>query len=144
MLTTPSMLSMLPAQRNYKLNAVVSAGEKCSQPLVDKWGAYPFFDAYGATECTIYSTIGRRFIGDEMVHVGCAIDGSELLIFDETLTNILPHGNTGHIVIAGNGVALGYHNRSDLNIKKFFERNGHRHYVTGDDGYINENGNLVF
>ncbi len=143
-LMTPSMLSMLPAAECRHLQHVVSAGEKCSASLVETWSQRcAFYDAYGATEATIYTTITRKIPETAMSNVGKPMCGSQIAILDEEGVEQGP-GQTGEICILGVGVSRGYHRRPELNEKKFLSRGGARLYRTGDIGYLDGAGFLHF
>ncbi|MCI3208036.1 MULTISPECIES: amino acid adenylation domain-containing protein [Pandoraea] len=141
-LMTPSMLSLLPADTYPALRHVVSAGEKCNQQTVDTWSPVShFYDAYGATEATIYTTIVRKTPDTPLTCVGSAMTGSEIVIADERGES-LPTGDIGEICIVGNAVSAGYRNRPDLNARVFIALDGKRAYHTGDIGYLDAQGRL--
>jgi len=143
-LMTPSMLSLLPNQNYPSMKCVVSAGEKCNSELVKFWSQHStFYDAYGATEATIYTTLIKKTPETPLNCVGKPMDGSSLLIVDEDKNN-LEHGVTGEIYIIGNAVSSGYYNRPELNKQKFLKINGKPAYATGDLGSLDNNGNLYF
>lgn len=52
--------------------------------------------------------------------------------------NILPEGERGEIVIAGNTVSVGYYQEPDLTQKAFGMMGEKRIYHTGDEGWIEE------
>lgn len=141
-LMTPSMLSLLPADTYPALRYVVSAGEKCGRQTVDTWsGVSNFFDAYGATEATIYTTILRKTADTPLACVGAAMTGSEIAIVDENGERVSP-GEVGEICIIGDAVSGGYRNRPELNARVFITLDGARAYRTGDIGYLDERDRL--
>ncbi|TCW84919.1 hypothetical protein C5O80_06640 [Burkholderia sp. SRS-46] len=141
-LMTPSMLSLLPADAYPALRYVVSAGEKCGSQNVNAWSPVShFFDAYGATEATIYTTIVRKTPDTPPACVGRPMAGSEIAIIDSSGHKVKP-GEIGEICIVGDAVSLGYHNRPELNAGVFTELDGKRSYRTGDIGYLDESGFL--
>ncbi|WP_081086687.1 amino acid adenylation domain-containing protein [Burkholderia stagnalis] len=142
LLMTPSMLSLLPAGAYPALRYVVSAGEKCGSQNVKTWSPVThFFDAYGATEATIYTTIVRKTPDTPPACVGQPMAGSGIAIIDSNGREV-NNGETGEICIVGNAVSRGYHNRPELNANVFIELDGKRAYRTGDIGYLDESGFL--
>lgn len=144
LLLTPSMLSIMPHRDLPALRCVVSAGEKCSQALVDRWApGRRFFDAYGATEATIYTTLAPCFAGQTDRTVGHAMANNSIHILDTELKP-LPVGEVGEIYIGGIGVASGYLHREDLTRERFVVSPFGRLYKTGDLGCLDATGALVF
>ncbi len=78
------------------------------QRIRDELGMVDIVTAYGMTECT---TITCCRMGDDAERIaqtcGVAISGSELRIVDDTGSE-LPAGETGEILVRGNGVMKGY------------------------------------
>ncbi|MDR8050745.1 amino acid adenylation domain-containing protein [Burkholderia cenocepacia] len=141
-LMTPSMLSLLPADTYPALRYVVSAGEKCDPQTVATWsGVSSFFDAYGATEATIYTTIIRKTPDTPLACVGLPMAGSEIAIVGDDGRR-LKQRETGEICIVGNAVSYGYHNRPELNTRVFGVLENKRFYRTGDIGYLDDAGRL--
>jgi amino acid adenylation domain-containing protein len=144
LLVTPSMLSVMPQSELPALTCIVSAGEKCSQALIDAWAPErKFYDAYGATEATVYTTVARCFAGHTERHVGRAMANTSVHVLDSLLRPV-PQGEIGEIHIGGWGVAHGYLNRPELNATRFISHNGMRLYRTGDLGMLTADFNLVF
>jgi amino acid adenylation domain-containing protein len=147
-LATPSRLATLDPTALPRLSHVVSAGEKCSRELVVTWArGRKFFDAYGATEATVYSTIGRCLPEDEPLNVGSAIEGTQIQIVDEDRRS-LDAGQLGEVAISGIGVGAGYINRPEQTARQFVQSlssndNDDRMYLTGDLGYQLSDGRLV-
>ncbi|KUM93480.1 hypothetical protein AQI88_27355 [Streptomyces cellostaticus] len=102
-----------------------------------------FHHVYGPTETTIWST--SRVVSDETearLDVGRPIRNTQVLILDQYGRN-LPLGVRGELCIAGAGVAIGYHDRPELNAQRFGEhREFGRYYRTGDVARWRENGVL--
>jgi non-ribosomal peptide synthetase component F len=77
------------------------------------------FNAYGPTETTTFATFHHVVRADEALRatqsppIGRPLDGMRLYILDSNL-NLVPHGATGELYIAGHGLARGYLNRPDL------------------------------
>jgi amino acid adenylation domain-containing protein len=116
-LMTPSMLSTMPAADYPYLRHVVSAGEECNADLVALWSdRCNFYDAYGATEATIYTTITRKTPETDINDVGQPMRGTGIVIIDDSL-NEIKNNAIGEIGIMGAGVSRGYRNRPELSEK---------------------------
>lgn len=143
-LLTPSMLSVMPYQVLKSLECIVSAGEKCAQALIDQWApGRKFYDAYGATEATVYTTIGQCFSGQSERNVGHAMENTAVYILDRDLRK-MPAGEVGDIYIGGSGVSSGYLNRESLTRERFLPSPYGNLYKTGDLGTLTPDGALVY
>ena len=162
MQATPATWNLLLAskwQGNQNLK-VLCGGEalpiKLAKELLERSASV--WNVYGPTETTIWSSINKinNSIFDEnsedtSVSIGKPIDNTQIYILDEYL-NSVPVGIPGEIHIGGDGLALGYLNRSDLTQQKFIEnplfKNHSKLYKTGDlarflaDGQIRYLGRL--
>ncbi|WP_020619592.1 non-ribosomal peptide synthetase [Paenibacillus daejeonensis] len=91
------------------------------------------FNMYGPTETTVWSTLQEVSKADT-VTVGRPLRNTQVLILDK-LGELLPIGIVGELCIAGDGLARGYRNRTDLTVEQFIyhplSENG-RLYRTGD------------
>ena len=97
----------------------------------------PIVEGYGLTEGTCVSTINPRTGTRKVGSIGLPCPGQEVLIVDEQGRE-LPCGERGEIVIRGEVVMLGYHNRPAETAETL--RGGVLH--TGDVGYRDEDGYL--
>ena len=113
---------------NHSLRLMSVGGE--SLPNIKKPG-YRFYNGYGPTECTLYSTFYN--IEDEFTrsYIGKPLAGYSLMVVDKWLQPV-PEGIAGELIVMGQGVGRGYLNRDDLNAEKFITINGERAYRTGD------------
>ena len=148
----PSVLSLLPENNNKfsSLRIIISAGEKCSQALVEKWGRDRLFiNGYGPTESTVCASFYYCDVDSKKLPpIGKAIDNFQLLVLDKNL-NLLPIGIPGELHIGGVGLARGYNNLSELTASKFIPNPysklpGKRIYKTGDLVKLREDGNIEF
>lgn len=108
-------------------------------------------NSYGPTESTVAVTATvvspAMAAASEPLHCGVPRSGTRIVIArdDEGLVEA-PAGELGEIVIVGDTVAKGYFGRDDLTTKVFSqaELNGKpvRAYRTGDEGFLDEDGNL--
>jgi len=111
---------------------------------------------YGPTETTVWSTCWQVPPQPSYIRIGGPIDNTRIHIVDAHGQEV-PVGAAGEIVIAGEGVALGYLNRPELTedrfipdnfIKNHSEQNqsahvvGRRAYRTGDSGRWHHDGTL--
>ena len=94
---------------------------------------------YGPTECTVVATSG---VIDPQAHpnsrptIGKPIDHIRVYIVDEQLTQVAD-GDSGELLIGGNGVGRGYLNLPELTAQRFISdpfanQEGSRVYRTGD------------
>ena len=145
MQATPAMWRMIletdfkgdPSMKFY------SAGEPLPmdlvEPLLSRCGE--LWNLYGPTETTVYSTGARMNSDMERVHIGGPIANTQLYIVDEN-DELVPQGVEGELLIGGEGVTLGYHERPDLNADRFITWNGQRVYRTGDLAKLMADGNI--
>jgi amino acid adenylation domain-containing protein len=101
------------------------------------------WNLYGPTETTIWSTSGRVERIDAPITVGRPIGNTQVYILGDDAEPV-PIGVPGEIWIGGAGVALGYHNRPELNAERFVlcAPIGARLYRTGDLGRWLEDGRI--
>jgi amino acid adenylation domain-containing protein len=91
------------------------------------------YNMYGPTETTVWSTL-KKIDDPNAITIGRPIANTRLHVVD-TRDAILPPGIAGELLIAGEGVAIGYLNRPDLTASRFLMepfRPGARMYRTGD------------
>ncbi len=109
-------------------------------------------NGYGPTENTTFSTChvmrGPASFGSGSVPIGRSIANSQVYILDEQLQRT-PVGVPGEIHCGGDGLAIGYVNRPDLNEQKFIDYQGAagatvRLYKTGDLGRFLPDGTIEF
>tara|TARA_R110002096_G_scaffold68159_5_gene164802 strand:- start:39240 stop:43250 length:4011 start_codon:yes stop_codon:yes gene_type:complete len=78
------------------------------------------WNMYGPTETTIYSIIKEIKSDDTLITIGKPIANTQLYILNSN-GQLAPPGVIGEIVIAGDGIGLGYLNRPDLSSEKFIK-----------------------
>ncbi|MBU8723257.1 non-ribosomal peptide synthetase, partial [Bacillus subtilis] len=104
-------------------------------------------NGYGPTENTTFSTTFT--ISDEQINsvpIGRPISNSKAYIMDHSM-QLQPVGVWGELVVAGDGVARGYLNLSDLTAEKFVDNPfapGERMYRTGDLARWLPDGNIEY
>ncbi|QDF36235.1 non-ribosomal peptide synthetase [Bradyrhizobium symbiodeficiens] len=123
-------------------------GEGLSRDLADALllRVSELWNLYGPTETTIWSTVMRIQPGEAAISIGRPIDNTRIYIVDREGA-LAPIGIPGEILIAGEGVAVGYHHRPELTADRFVpdrfanDRN-ERVYRTGDLGKWSSSGEL--
>ncbi|MBO2456927.1 non-ribosomal peptide synthetase [Actinomadura violacea] len=115
--------------------SVLCGGEPVPVPLARRLVAAgcELHHVYGPTETTIWST--SAVVAGEptsRLDVGRPIRNTRVLVLDGH-GRALPIGVRGELCIAGDGVAIGYHDRPDLNAERFGVHPEYgRYYRTGD------------
>lgn len=122
--------------RNYLKNSCIKPGN--------------LLNGYGPTEATTFATIypvDFTISYEDEVHlpIGKPLDYAEVYVLDQ-FQNMQPIGVPGEIYIGGDGLSSGYLNDEELTSKVFIHSpfSNSRLYKTGDLGYWNASGNLVF
>ncbi len=146
----PSVLAVLPEEPLPALEALMTAGEKCTADLVNRWAkGRRFFNGYGPTEATICaSTYSCESECIQDPPIGRPIPNFKLYVLDAHLQPV-PIGVPGELHIGGVGLARGYLNRPDLTAEKFIPNHldnqaGGRLYKTGDLVRFLPDGNIEF
>ncbi len=145
----PSVLAVLPAQELPALRTIISAGEPCSIDIVRRWASgRRFFNAYGPTEATVWSTVAELSDDSEQSVIGRPIANTQVYILDSHLQP-LPIGVSGELYIGGDGLARGYLNQPELTAVAFIptpfsDKPGTRLYKTGDLARYQPDGNIEF
>jgi len=147
----PSLLAVIPYDKLAALKTLVSAGEQCTNEVVQKWSnGRKFINAYGPTEVTVCATTFdiENSIHIDNIPIGTSIGGTNVFIFDEDL-NLVPKGVPGELHVSGVGLARGYNNSPDQTAQKFIPNpyaslRGDRLYKTGDLVKLREDGNIEF
>ncbi|BDI18009.1 hypothetical protein ANSO36C_38110 [Nostoc cf. commune SO-36] len=146
----PALLAVLPIESLPALQTIICAGESCSEDIIKRWWSpsRKFFNAYGLTEATVWSTVAEIKSVSAKPPIGRPIANTEIYILDKHLQPV-PIGISGELYIAGDGLARGYLNRPELTGKKFIPnpfngKKGARLYKTGDLARYRTDGNIEF
>lgn len=156
----PSMLNLVldevtpeDRERLYKLRSTISSGEALAANTVKRFFAKlpgTLNNTWGATEVSIDSTLHVATMEDAQaegaVCIGKPFDNNRCYVLDEYLQPV-PPGVTGHLYLAGTGLAHGYLNMPERTAQSFqpdpfFQ--GERMYHTGDLGFYRPDGSLQF
>ena len=104
------------------------------------------WNLYGPTETTIWSARHCLNGGDD-VRLGRPLGNTRLHVLGNDLS-LLPIGAHGELLIGGDGLARGYHNRAALTAERFvpdpFAADGSRLYRTGDQARYHADGNIEY
>ena len=154
-LTMISSMGVLEKNPPKYLHTVAFGSEVFPRLQYDLWRrALPnarFFNLYGPTEATgmsCYWRAERMLAEDEPIPVGVPFHNTDLLLIREDGSEA-PMGETGEIYLRGTCVTLGYYNNPEKTNEAFVQNPRHNAYPeivyrTGDLGYINSYGELVF
>lgn len=145
---TPSVAKVLDPEDYPNLKVVYFVGEAVPQAVNDMWtSSKTVYNMYGPTEATCGATI-KQLKPQVPVAIGSPNRTTRIYILDEHL-QVAPPGRIGEIYLAGVQVAVGYVGRPEETASRFLPDSIHPHlnelmYKTGDQGYWNESGDLMF
>ncbi|MBQ1678315.1 MAG: amino acid adenylation domain-containing protein [Oscillospiraceae bacterium] len=137
----PVMKEALQNVKSYDFGAEAFPAALYGKILALNPEAY-IMNGYGPTEATISCTMDQ-VTDPGMITIGRPASNVQAYILDEQGA-ILPPLVPGELVIAGDGVGLGYVARPELTAEKFFTLNGHKAYRTGDVAAWTSDGRLRF
>jgi amino acid adenylation domain-containing protein len=147
-LLTPSIASVLNPDDLPQLKTVYLVGEAVPQAVCNAWASRTvLYNMYGPTEATCGATIKRLHAG-QPVTIGGPNPSTRIYILDHR-EQLAPMGRIGEIYLAGVQVAQGYIGRPELNAERFLPDSicsglGEYMYRTGDRGYWNDAGEIIF
>ena len=110
-----------------------------------------FVNLYGPIEITVactYFIVDREFGDDEKLPVGFPCRNTEILILNDQ-NQAAKVDEPGEICVRGSSLALGYYNNAERTAKGFVQNPLNPHYPewiyrTGDSGYWNSRGEIMF
>ncbi|GAA0717909.1 amino acid adenylation domain-containing protein [Dokdonella soli] len=126
----------------------VSGGEPLpvdlAEALLQRCGEV--WNGYGPTETTVYSTYWRVAEPRNGIFIGRPVGNTSVRVLDAGGA-LCPLGVPGELYIGGDGVALGYLNRPELDAERFVPdpfgtQPGARRYRTGDRGRWHSDGQI--
>ena len=140
---TPSYLRLLDGAELPSLRVLVTGGEPPFPAEVAIYAArHQYFNAYGPTENTITSTMGKLSPEERgFVSSGRPLPNTSVEICDSA-GNRLPPGMIGELWLGGAGLARHYVGRPDLSAAAFVETARGRRYRSGDLGRWRPTGEL--
>lgn len=136
------------------LRTIAFAGEVMPNKQLNVWRkALPgrvFANLYGPTEtdvCTAY-VVDREFADTDPLPIGSPLPDMHVLLLGEDGRPV-KYGETGEICVSGSGILLGYWNDSEKTANAVVSDPGNRayptrYYRTGDLGWWNERGELMY
>lgn len=149
----PAVLAVLPEGTLQTVRTLLVAGETLPIELVSRWApGRRMINAWGATECTIETTLSQPLLPDGRVpSIGVSIPGSRVHLLDDGLQPV-PAGVVGELYIAGEGLARGYLGRPGLTAQRFVAnpfaerpgQAGERMYRTGDLARVRADGQIIY
>jgi amino acid adenylation domain-containing protein len=145
---TPSIASVLDPAEFPRLKTVYLVGEAVPQAVCDTWAAQKaLYNMYGPTEATCGATITQLSSG-RPVTIGKPNPSTRIYILDHR-RRLVPPGRVGELYLAGVQISQGYLGRPELNAERFSDDVicsglGETMFKTGDRGYWNDDGNIVF
>ena len=132
---------------NHSLFHLSIGGEKLVPCEVDK--PYKFYNVYGPTECTIFSTAYPMTSIKDNVPIGSPVDNMKAYVIDKQ-KHLLPIGAPGELCLSGPQISRGYLNRPEQTAKAYEpnpfsnEAGYERIYHTGDIVRWLPDGNIEF
>jgi amino acid adenylation domain-containing protein len=145
---TPSIASVLDPAEFPRLKTVYLVGEAVPQAVCDTWASQKaLYNMYGPTEATCGATITQLSSG-QPVTIGKPNPSTRIYILDHR-RRLVPPGRVGELYLAGVQISQGYLERPELNAERFSDDTicsglGETMFKTGDRGYWNDDGNVVF
>ena len=116
-------------------------GEKLAP--IDPPVSYKLYNAYGPTECTIFSTIYHVTHNEPNIPIGKPLDTLRAYVVNR-FGQRLPWGAAGELIICGDQVGNGYLNQPEKTKAAFIEYAGERAYRSGDIVRYRQDGNIEF
>ncbi|MBQ8307707.1 MAG: amino acid adenylation domain-containing protein, partial [Alistipes sp.] len=129
------------------LKTLMVGGEKLAS--IDPPQGFKLFNAYGPTECCVYTNVYCVERREENIPIGKALPDVKLYVVDPHGKR-LPAGAVGELWVAGRQVSRGYLNREEQMAKVFTQNPFHRDptynrvYHTGDIVRYLTDGNIQF
>ncbi len=156
---TPSLLQImlesgLAERRDLRLRQLIVGGEALPPQLIEIIGNsgqaenLKVYNVYGPTECTVDATIhavdNQRRYRSAAVSIGKSLDHALVKIV-YGYGHQQPDGLAGEIYISGLALAQGYWRQPALTAARFVPaEQGQRYYRTGDQGRVNQQGEIEF
>lgn len=153
LLALPSLYQVLlefsELQHLASLRTVIVAGEACTIALAKLHHQHlpdaTLYNEYGPTEGTVWASFWQIPADADKILIGHPIPNMQIHIVDDKLQKV-PIGVIGELLIGGDGLAQGYHNRPELTAERFIEDpfGDGKLYRTGDLGRYLADGTIEF
>lgn len=140
-MTTQVGVQFHQMRKNHSLLHFSVGGEKLVS--VRPGDTYTLHNAYGPTECTIFTTTMPVQKQEPNIPIGRPVDSLKCFVVDRHLRR-LPIGAAGELLIRGAQVGRGYLNLPGKTSEAFFMQEGERVYRTGDIVRYRSNGDIEF
>jgi len=139
-----------------KLKYVMFSGEVMPVRTLNYWMEHApearYINLYGPTEITCnctYFEVKKQYSEDQALPIGKAFANTRVMLRDEGGNWIAGCNQIGEICVTGTCLALGYWNNPQKTQESFVRNTAitayeSRMYATGDLGYFNEDGDIVF
>ncbi len=136
------------------LRLVIAGAEKLQTDVAKAFSSKfnkTILEGYGTTETTPVASVNlpdvigddlRLYISNKPGTAGMPLPGTSFKIVDPNTLEELPTGEAGMLLIGGSQVMQGYLNNDELNAQSIKVLNGTRWYITGDKGFLDEDGFL--
>lgn len=142
--TTPTNLAQFPSRNIPLLRLVIAGGEAVDFERLQRWArGSELQNVYGPTEASVDCLLKRNIRSARDVSLGTALPGVTWLVLDGSGKEC-PAGIPGELLLAGSGLAIGYHDDAALTNEKFVFLEGTRYYRTGDLVKVGDFGELHF
>jgi len=148
-------LKALENERPHYLKRIMFSGEVMPNKVLNYWRKRMpdamYVNLYGPTEITCnctYYIVDRPYSDHEALPVGIPFTNTDILVLDEQ-NQTVKNSDIGEICVRGVSLALGYYNNAEKTAEVFCQNPlnpdyPERIYRTGDLGWFNEEGLLMF
>lgn len=148
-------LDLLARKSLKQVSKVFFIGEVFPTKQLNYWRCHlpgaMFVNLYGPIEITVactYFIVDRDFSDDEKLPIGYPCRNTDILILNNQ-NELAGVNEKGEICVRGSSLALGYYNNPERTAKSFIQNPLNPHYPeliykTGDIGYWNDRGEIMF
>ena len=150
-LLMPAALQYLEPHSMPHLQKLAVGGEAVTKSHLSQWegSSTKVFEAYGPTECSVFSTLNMQLSANDPSVIGKPVGGSIWITDPADVNRLLPCGTEGELVITGQHLAEGYLDNIEKTEASFvtpawpdWVPGGRRAYRTGDLAVLDSGGTL--